>query len=218
MEIVLRESLHQNWITLLIIGCLIVLSIGKFFYNQSFFDAINVLGADRFTITRTRGLFILQPLQLIFIVVQCVGVSLLIFIVYCKYLELSPQEEVGTYLLILSGYTLFETTKFLLETFTSYTLHVSKETNPLTYKRLNIKNLIGILSLICSAILIFNTGILFSILQIIVAIIVITYIFSQVWLLRKYQNEIIRFPFYFILYFCTLEIAPYFILYKFVIK
>lgn len=218
MEIALRESAHQNWITFLLIGCIMLLALGKFFYNQSFFDSTRLLGADRFIATRTRGVFLLQPLQLILIIIQCIGMPLLLYIAYCRQQLLLPREEINTYLLFVAGYILFELSKFLLETLASYTLHVKKKIRPLIYKRLNVKNLLALLGLIGSAIFLYNPSLPLYILQTAVIGLASLYAVAQLWLYSRYQDEIIRFPFYFILYFCTLEIAPYFILYKFITK
>lgn len=218
MEIALRESTHQNWITFLLIGCILLLAMGKFFYNQSFFDTTHLLGADRFIATRTRGIFILQPLQLILVIMQCIGIPLLLYIVYCRQQQLKPREEMITYFFFVAGYAFFELSKFLLQLLASYALDIKKELLPLIHKRLNIKNLLALLSLMYSAICLYNTSIPLYILQLTVTSVAFLYVVAQLWLYFKYQNEIIRFPFYFILYFCTLEFAPFFILHKFIIK
>ncbi len=218
MEYIFRENDYQNWITFLLVGSLITLTIVKFYYNQRFIDFFNVVGADRFLNTRSRGVYILHPFQLALTVLQFIGISLLTYIIYCLFQDVPYDTNFNLFLFILLGYSLFEILKFLVERFVAYTLHYHKKFLPFFYKKLNVKNILGLFALICCAIISYRSSISPYIIYSIISIITVIYIISQIWLLGKYKEDFIRFPFYFILYFCTLEIGPYYILYKFITK
>ena len=216
MEVTLREITFQNWITILITSCLIGLAIVKVFHQQQFVDFLKINGANRYISNRTKGSFYFQPLQLTLLVIQFLGISLFIYTSYCSVYALPVREHFDIYAYILIGYSLFEIIKFSFERIIGSTLRIYRKMQPFVYKRLNIKNVLGLFAIICAAAITYHPTIpnyfVYSCLSIIIGI----YVISQIWLLRKYRDDFIRFPFYFILYFCTLEIAPYFILYKFI--
>ena len=218
LESSLRLITYQNWITIIIVGCLVLLAAVKFFYQARFTDFINVVGADRFLSTRSKGVFILHPLQIVLLTIQFVGFSILIYLVYCSILNLSYAENFHIFKYIFLGYSLFEILKFILERFIGYVLNFEKKMQSFFYKRLNIKHLLGLFALFCSSFIVYQLEFPFYFIYSALGIITTIYIISQFWLLGKYKDMFFRFPFYFILYFCTLEIGPYFILYTFITK
>lgn len=216
MEAIIREITHQNWITILFASCLASLSVVKIFYQQQFIDFVRIIGANRFIANRTKGSFYFQPLQLTLLIVQCIGFSLFIYTSYCAIYALPLKDHFEIYGYTFLGYSSFEIIKFSFEHLTGFTLNLHKKTQAFIYKRLNIKNLLGLFAIICAAIITYHPNISNYFIYGSLGLIIGIYIIFQIWLLRKYRDDFIRFPFYFILYFCTLEIAPYFILYKFI--
>jgi len=216
LEAILREFSYQNWITIIIVGCLILLAIVKNLYYNDFIDFIKLNGADKYINTRSKGTIFFRPIQLVLFSVQCAGITLLFYTSYCILNNLSFKENYLLFSIILLAYLLFEIIKAITESFIGYTLQVYIKMRPFIYKRLNVKNLLGLLALSFSIIMIYQTDISKLFVTIAITTLVFFYIISQVWLLKKYRKEFIKFPFYFILYFCTLEISPYYILYKFI--
>jgi hypothetical protein len=218
LESSLRLITYQNWITIIIVGCVILLAAIKFFYQARFSDFINVVGADRFFSTRSKGVFILHPLQIVLLVIQFTGISLLFYLAYCSITGLPYSENFDIFKYIFLGYSIFEIVKFLLERFIAYVLNFDKKMQSFFYKRLNVKHLLGLFALLGSAFIVYQLQIPFYFIYSILGIVITIYTISQFWLIRKYKSDFFRFPFYFILYFCTLEIGPYFILYSFITK
>ncbi len=218
MESSLRLITYQNWITITIVSCLILLATIKFFYQARFTDFIKVIGADRFFSTRSKGVFILHPLQIALLIIQFIGISLLFYLTYCTFQGLTFSDNFDIFKYILIGYAAFEIIKFLLERFIAYVLNFDKKMQSFFYKRLNVKHLLGLFALLGSAFIVYQLQIPLYFIYSILGIIITIYTISQFWLIRKYKSDFFRFPFYFILYFCTLEIGPYFILYSFIAK
>jgi len=203
---------------MIIVGCLIILATVKFFYQAQFTDFIKIVGADRFFSTRSKGVFILHPLQIVLLVIQCTGISILFYLLYCSMVNISYAANFHVFIFIVLSYACFEIIKFILERFIGYTLNFEKKMQSFFYKRLNVKNLLGLFALISCSFAVYQLEFPFYFIYSTLAIITAVYIISQFWLLRKYKDDFFRFPFYFILYFCALEIGPYFILYTYVTK
>lgn len=216
MEATLREFSYQNWITFIIVGSLILLAFVKTLYHTQFLDFIKFNGADKYINTRSKGTIFFRPIQLILFSLQCTGITLLLYVSYCVLNNISFQENYLLFSMIFIGYLLFEIIKTITESLIGYTLQIYANMRPFLHKRLNAKNLLGLLSLFFTTMMIYQTEIPKPFVFSAIGVLLFFYIISQVWLLKKYSKEFIKFPFYFILYFCTLEIAPYYILYKFI--
>lgn len=216
METILREITYQNWITILLVTSLVFLAVAKFLYAQRFEDFITITGADRFIVTRSRGVYIFHPLQLILATIQCIGISLLLYVAFCITTEKLIRDNYAVFLVILAGYSTFEIAKFLTERLSTYAFDIHKKMQPFIYKRLNVKNMLGLFALISSAFIVYQLEPPHILIYSIIILIIVIYTISQFLLLRQYREQIFKHPFYFILYFCTLEIGPYFILYEFI--
>ncbi len=218
METILREITHQNWITILLVSCLIFLALSKFLYAQRFEDFITITGADRFIVARSRGVYILHPLQLVLAIIQCLGISLLLYVSFCYTTDKVVRDNYDVFLIIFTGYSSFEIAKFLTERLSTYAFDIHKKMQPFIYKRLNVKNMLGLFALVSSAFMVYKLEPPHILIYSVIILIIVTYMISLFLLLRQYRKEIFKHPFYFILYFCTLEIGPYFILYEFITK
>lgn len=218
MDTVIRNITTQNWITLLLVGCLILLAIAKSFYAQQYIDILKLAGADRFLNTRAKGSYFFQPLPLVLLWVQFVASALIIYHLYCFWKAIAPANYILIYLYIFIGYSVFEVLKIILERLVGYLLNVEVQMRAYFYKKITIKNWIGLFLLSGCFFLVFGPSSKASVIQIIIGFALLFYFIYNIWLLSSYSKLVLRFPFYFILYFCTLEIAPYFILYKYVTR
>lgn len=218
METILREITYQNWITILLVTCLLFLAVSKFLYAQRFEDFITITGADRFIVSRSRGVYIFHPLQLVLAAIQCIGISLLLYVAFCVSTQRSIRDNYDVFLIIFAGYLTFEIAKFLTERLSTYAFDIHKKMQPFIYKRLNVKNMLGLFALIGSAFIVYQLEPPHILIYSLIILIITIYTVSQFLLLRQYRKEIFKNPFYFILYFCTLEIGPYFILYELITK
>lgn len=197
-------------------GCLVFLATAKFFYNQQFLDVINLSGADRFLATRARGSYFFQPIPLVLLSIQFIAVSLLLYFAYCYWTDQEISENAPIYGSILLGYALFEIVKIILERIVGYLLNIYKKMRSYFYKKITVKNWIGLFLLAGCFIASFGRSESSLLLYILIGLAAAVYIVYNIWLLSSYSDLILRFPFYFILYFCTLEIAPYYIVYRYV--
>ena len=218
MQIVLREISTQNWITLLLVGCLLLLATAKFFYNQQFIDVIRLSGADRFLNTRARGSYFFQPVPLALLIIQFVAASYILYLVFCLWMGINSSSNLLIYSYILLGYSVFEIIKIALERFIGYLLDIYKKMQPYFYKKITIKNWIGLFLLGSCFFATYAVDTSLTVLYVLIGLATLFYVVYNFWLLSSYSELALRYPLYFILYFCTLEIAPYYILYAYATK
>lgn len=197
---------------------MILLAIVKYFYSQQYVDILKLAGADRFLNSRSKGSYFFQPLPLVLLCIQYITTSLVIYYLYCNWKKLSPSDNFQIYLYVLLAYALFEIVKISTERLVGYALNINKKLLPYFYKKITIKNWIGLFLLSGCFFLVFTTQLGSSSIVILIGLALFVYFIYTIWLVSSYSKLVLRYPFYFILYFCTLEIAPYFILYKYVTR
>lgn len=173
-----------------------------------------VLQNDRYLNTGLRKTTNWHPFNILITLVQICTVSLTIFLIYSHLNDQTPAEQPFIFLQILLGYIILLFSKGVLEYIVTYFLGLKELFEPYHFKKYSYRNLMGIALLACCSFLLYNHNPSKTLIFITLGIAGIITLISILNIASKYRREILNHPFYFILYFCALEIAPYYILYK----
>lgn len=214
METSLRHFLNQDWITGLIVLCLCLLALSKILYGSRFTDLIRILQSESYFLSGSRETTYWHPFHLLLTTIQYISIPLFIFLGYSIFAGWTPAAHPFDFIQILAGYSIFIMTKNMLEFGASWILGIQPYFKGYFFKKTSYRNVLGLLLLILCCFLLYsklNTLILFYVSLGLVCLILLI---SIVNFGSKYRSEIIAHPFYFILYFCALELAPYYIVYK----
>src|SRR5690606_28372471 len=107
----------------------------------------------------------------------------------------------------------FILSKYLTEKIIATSFNIEEFNEQFNLQKVNYRTYIGMLLLPVNAVLFYNSTphpiVVYSILGLIISGSVYSYLIT----LKAYQNLIVGKLFYFILYLCTLEIAPYYFMY-----
>src|SRR5690606_15431031 len=122
------------------------------------------------------------------------------------------------FLQVFTFLAVFILSKYLIEKIISATFHIDEFTEQFNLFKVNYRTFFGFILLPINMMLYYN-GINNHWLYITIAtILFILNLLTYLVTLRNYQNFLLRKIFYFILYLCTLEIAPYYFIYYWVTK
>ena len=121
----IRNSISQDWITIILIGCLLLITFVKYRYPKKFDDFLLIVTSDKFLNTTISNSSLIHPFNFVLTLVQWVGFSLFIYIGYCYYLKKVVGEEITSFLYILLGFIAFEQLKLILERFIGHILNLS---------------------------------------------------------------------------------------------
>lgn len=210
----IRNSIAQDWITFILLGCLLLIALLKFRYPKKFEDFLYIISSDKFLSGSIHNNRLSHPFNTGLVFLQWIVMSLFIYFGHCIYTDRTIGKEWITFLYILGGYILFEQIKLGIERFIGYLIEYSSLVKSYTYRKLVFKNFISFLVFIFCILLAYRFDILKNVYLIFFTMVLLTYLSTYLIIYRKMRSEIFKHPSYFILYFCTLEIAPYYILYK----
>lgn len=210
----LRHMISLDWITFIIMSSLLSIAIIKYLYPKKFEDFLFIIYSDKFLNQTRKNKSPFNTFNGILLIVNWMVTSLFIYIGYCYYSNKDLGTYFNTYLYILFGFAIFELTKVILEWSVGYLINKKELITAYAYRKIVFKNFLSFFLLLFCTILSYNSKYLINFYIIFLSIFACMYLFSVLLTLKKFQSGILQQPSYFILYFCTLEIAPYYIMYK----
>ncbi|MDX1719582.1 MAG: DUF4271 domain-containing protein [Salegentibacter mishustinae] len=214
LEAVERHINSLDWITLTLMGAFLLLAIVKTAYPQRFEDFLSLLTSNKFMMFRGKKNKAFHPFNILLFFVHLISFSLLFFLFFNYFWEESSLEPVFLFIRIATAYASFVLLKFGLEKIVGNVFDLDAQIDSYLYQKISYRNFIGLILLIPSLIFIYTFTPTAFTLYSLLGILVLTNIFSLLLIYRKNQSLITGNWFYFILYLCALEIAPYIILYK----
>ena len=207
----------QDWITLLLLGALVLLVTARYSFSQRFSHFIMLFATDKYLILRGKDPKIFHPFNLLLFTINVISVGLFIFIFYkAIYPEIERPKILFTR--IATAYAAFVLLKFSLEKILANILSIDRKIDHYLFFKLSYRNFMALILLPLCMAFIYVWEPSLRVLYISLGIILLMNFVSLLSVFQKNQQYILKHWFYFILYLCALEIGPYFILYKLVTR
>ena len=209
----IRGILTNDFFTLGIILCLILISSSKLFFNNSFFLFFNhciSLKIFRFnsqTPYLKTGFKILLDFNFVLTMVMC-------FVAFNNNTSDVFKLDYIIWLKPLILLCFFLIIKHLIEKLTAIIFDIEKIYFSYQSRRNEFIRLIGILTIPLIILMSYNHNYNSNFIILAIILLVIIYGYGLYVSLNSSKNGIMKYFFYFILYLCALEISPYIIVYK----
>ena len=209
----LRHIISNEIFTILLVIGLIIVALARLVAPKRFEDFILVLGNDKYLKIYSRDQKFFDKFDALLFTNLILSVSVFCFIVY--------KQVTETY--SISGNTMFKLTfsiavfiliKVLIERLIGSLFEIDKLIDQYIFQKISFKNYLGLLLLPINALLLYSFHPTLPIIYAIISILLIVNIIGLISSFKTHQSLIKNNFFYFILYLCALEIAPYVILYK----
>ncbi len=214
MDLNLTERIleSKDWATVLFLLCFGLIAVNKAVFEVRFNEFIRIAISDKYLkIYKDSGnmqswftisMFFVQLISFAFLIQMTLSVF-----------GFTTKTNWVTFIQIITLLGVFILSKYLIEKIIATTFSIEDFNEQFNLQKVNYRTYIGMLILPINLLLFYNDflskTIILSLIAIILIINIITYFFS----LRNYQNLILSKFFYFILYLCALEIAPYYFMY-----
>ncbi len=208
----LREVPSHTLYTVLLLICLVTIALAKSVAPKRFSEFIMVIGNSRYLKIYGKDQKFLDYYDgLLFL---NLALSSSVFCVLC-FESLTSSVEINTTLIVklAVGIGIFILVKVLLERLIASLFEIDIIIDNYLFQKISYKNYLGLLLLPINAFLIFSITPSKTLIYSILALLFVVNISGLITTFKMYQNEIKTNFFYFILYLCALEIAPYVIIY-----
>ncbi|WP_320816144.1 DUF4271 domain-containing protein [Flavobacterium sp.] len=219
MEINYQERIlnYTDWATLLFVISVFIIALNRSVFQIRFIEFMRLGVSDKYTKIYKDSSNMNSGFTMSMFLVQLISFSFFILLTLSHY-KYSTKENFIVFIQIITFLGVFILSKYLIEKIIATTFKIEEFVDQFNLLKVSYRTYFGVLLLPISIILYYNSfnenWIYLSLLLILIAINVITYFIT----LKLYQNVILGKIFYFILYLCTLEIAPYYFMYKWIIK
>jgi hypothetical protein len=214
MQYIERYTESSDWITIFLTGCFVLFTVVKYAYPKRFDEFVLLPLNNKYFFVQGKNDDLRNPFNLLLFVAQVISVSLLIFFL----LDFKNPELKATnpwlYVQICSAYTIFILVKFSIEKIVGSIFSIDAIVNSYLYQKLSYRNLLGIVVFIGNLIFFYVTEPSMTFILIFLGFLLILNCFALLNSYKSFGKKIKGNFFYFILYLCALEIAPYLILYK----
>ncbi|MFO7720291.1 MAG: DUF4271 domain-containing protein [Gillisia sp.] len=217
MEIIERYSTPNDLMTLVILLVLLLLVIAKQLYPYRFEDFIALFSSGKYMAIKFREHKALFGFNVLMLIIHLLIASIFIFVLYRTFIDPQIQETGVLFLRIFTAYSFLILLKMTMEKIIGNIFDLDEFIENYLFQKHSYRNFISLGLFIVSIFLVYSSSTSRWAFYLTGAFFAAAWIFSFIRILSKNQGIITLNLFYFILYLCALEIAPYIILYKLII-
>ncbi|WP_366523558.1 DUF4271 domain-containing protein [uncultured Kordia sp.] len=217
-ESIERTIISKDWLTLLFLISFCLLVLIRFVFRKQFSLFLVFLFSNKYEnqfISKQDD--VVNWFSSLLFLIQIISITIFSYVAII-FFHPSLVDAPFLFVKIITFTTFFIIIKYILEKIIAVILDLETHVNTYNFHKLSIRNLFGIILIPVNLVLVYYTNgnkiIFFS-------VILTFFLYNLIGLfllLKNYQNLIISKLFYFILYLCALEIAPYLVMYKFLVK
>ncbi|VXB25646.1 conserved membrane hypothetical protein [Flavobacterium sp. 9AF] len=208
----------NDWATILFVLSFVILAINKNVFQARFSEFIKLAISDKYTKIYKDTSNLMSGFTISMFVIQLFSFAFFIYL-FLKQFQNTKTDDGILFLQIFTFLSVFILSKYLIEKIIATTFKIEEFNEQFNLFKVSYRTYFGVLLLPIDIILFYNPLInknwIFYTVIIVVIIANLTIYFTA---LKIYQNLVFRKIFYFILYLCTLEIAPYYFIYYFITK
>ena len=209
----IREIISNDFYTIIIVLGLVIVAIAKLTAPKRFEDFISVLVNSKYLKVYSREQKFLDKFDALLFANLVISMSLFSYIMY-RFFSNETVVPIDVMVKLSVGICLFILIKVLLERLIGSLLEIDDIIDQYLFQKISYKNYLGILLIPLNTLLLFSfepSLLFFYVIFILFIIVVLIGLFTS---FKAHQSFVKHNIFYFILYLCALEIAPYIILYK----
>ncbi len=209
----LREIISNEWFTVLVVLCVCILAFAKARFTNRFNDFLWVVGNSKYLKIYSRDQKFTDQFDGLLFLNLIISSALFYFIWYNTFIE-SIAFDLILFFKFFIGFGSLILIKILIERLIGSLFEIDSLIDSYVFQKTNYKNYIGLVLLPINILLIFAVNPSKTILYIVAGLILVINLVGFITSFKIHQKLILNNLFYFILYICALEIAPYIILYK----
>ena len=208
---------NKDWATYLFIISFALIAFTKTAYETRFNDFLRILVSEKYIKVYKDNSNLMSGFTIILFLVQLLSISFFIQLVLDYFNYVSKTDWI-IFLRIFTFFTVFVLSKFLLEKTVATIFNIEEFIEQFNLQKVSYRTFIAILLLPINLYLFYNDNLSKAVILSIIGVILVINLFTYLISLKIYQNLLIGKLFYFILYLCALEIAPYYFIYYLITK
>ncbi|WP_396177920.1 DUF4271 domain-containing protein [Flavobacterium sp.] len=213
-ELVGQERIIDNkdWATALFVLSFVIIAVTKSAFENRFADFSKLLVSNKYNKIYKESSQLFSWFNVALMSVLFVSMSFFIQLIL-DYIGLASRYNWILFIQLLTMCSIFILSKFLIEKIIAVAFDFEEVIDQYNLQKVNYRTYISLCLLPINMLLFYTDNLSVSVIYTLIALVLIANVLSYLNSLKIYQKFIIGKLFYFILYLCTLEIAPYYFVY-----
>ncbi|MDP3680855.1 MAG: DUF4271 domain-containing protein [Flavobacterium sp.] len=207
-----RITESKDWATVLFVLSFAIIAVTKSVFENRFGDFANLIFSNKYNKVYRDSSHLKSGFTISLFFVQVISLAFFIQISLSYFGHASKTDWI-LYIQIFTFLTFFVLSKYLIEKIIATSFNIEEFMEQFNLQKVTYRTYIGLIILPLNIILFYYDSFSRNIPLLIIAIILIMNILTYLISIKNYQNIIFGKLFYFILYLCALEIAPYYFMY-----
>ena len=202
----------KDWATVLFVLSLAIIALTKSLFENRFGDFSNLIFSNKYNKVYRDSSHLKSGFTISLFLVQVISLAFFIQISLSYFGHASKTDWI-LYIQIFTFLTFFVLSKYLIEKIIATSFNIEEFMEQFNLQKVTYRTYIGLIILPLNIILFYYDSFSRNIQLVIITIILIMNVLTYLISIKNYQNIIFGKLFYFILYLCALEIAPYYFMY-----
>jgi hypothetical protein len=202
----------RDWATILFVVALLVVAVTRSVFENRFGEYIKLVASDKYVKVYRDSSHLMSGFNVALFLVQLISLAFFIQIML-SYFGHGSKTDYILFIRLITFLGVFILSKFLVEKIIATAFNIEEFTEQFNLQKVTYRTYIGLLLLPIDVILFYNDKPSKSLIFALIAIVLTTNLLTYLVSLKNYQNLLLGKLFYFILYLCALEIAPYYFMY-----
>lgn len=212
LQFIERTVQDNSWAVFLFIGSFLLVAVAKSVFTKQFSDFLTLAYTDKYIKLYGGENDSLKWFSGLLIFIQLISYSFFIHIISAQ-LGFTDKNNFFSFLGIFTFVLFFISLKFLLEKSISFLFEIQEFYNRFLFQQATYRMYLGLFLLLGTFIFFYSKEPVIGITYILVVVFLLLNLIFHLISFRTFQKEIKANLFYFILYLCTFEIAPYYFIY-----
>ena len=203
---------NKDWATALFIFAFILIAIAKSMFENRFNEFSRLIISDKYIKVYRDSSQMASWFTVSLFVVQLISFSFFIQLALHTFGIVSKTDWL-IYIQIFTFLTFYILSKYLIELIIATSFDIEEFVEQFNLQKVSYRTYIGVFLLPINCFLFYSETISKELLLVFITIVLLINLFTYLVSLKNYQNILMGKLFYFILYLCALEIAPYYFMY-----
>ena len=213
-ELVGNERIIENkdWATILFVLSFAIIAITKTSFETRFADYSKLIISDKYNKIYKDSSQLLSWFNIGLMFVLFTSMSFFILLILDN-MELASKYNWVLFIQLITICGVFILGKYLVEKIVAVAFDFEEVIEQYNLQKVNYRTYISLCLLPINMLLYYTNNLSIIVIYVLIAVVLVANVLSYLNSLKIYQKFIIGKLFYFILYLCTLEIAPYYFVY-----
>ncbi|MTG98051.1 MULTISPECIES: DUF4271 domain-containing protein [Myroides] len=207
-----RIVLNKDWATALFFIAFSVLAINRTIFSVRFAEFTKLAASNKYLKIYKDNTNLRNSFTLSFLAIQLISITFFIQI-SLKTFGYIEQITLNSFIQIINFIAFFVIAKYLIDKIIAVAFNIEEFADALNLQKATYRNYMGMMLLFVDVLLYYNEINSRSLTLILIFTLIAINVLLYIIFIKNNQKSILNKLFYFILYLCTLEIAPYFLLY-----